>query len=68
MKKDGHYRVRLPKNLGSTELLWIDVPDNAVITEPNRTGRTMVWPDYTGYSYEPTGVALIRCFMPGSMI
>ena len=69
--KDGHYRVRLPKNPGSTELLWIDVPDNAVITEPNRTGRNMVWPDYPfaqGYSNEPVDEPmLIRCFMPGSM-
>src|SRR6185369_9564940 len=35
--KDGHYRVRL-------EGEWIDVPEDAVITEPNRAGRTMVWP------------------------
>lgn len=28
--KDGHYRVRLENN-------WIDVPDDAVITEPCRT-------------------------------
>ena len=35
--KDGHYRVRL-------EGQWIDVPDDAVITVPNRAGRTMVWP------------------------
>jgi hypothetical protein len=35
--KDGHYRVRL-------EGRWVDVPDDAVITEPNRAGRTMVWP------------------------
>jgi hypothetical protein len=37
------------------------VPDDAVITEPNRVGRTMVWPirGYQGLS--------IRCFMPGSM-
>ncbi len=35
--KDGHYRVRL-------EGRWIDVPDDAVVTEPNRAGRTMVWP------------------------
>jgi hypothetical protein len=37
---------------------WIDVPDDAVINEPNRAGRTMVcrgrW-------------ALNHCFMPGSM-
>jgi len=50
----GHYRVRL-------DGAWIDVPDEAVITEPNRIGRTMVWP-IRGY----LGVS-IRCFMPGSM-
>src|SRR5207245_1921189 len=52
--KAGHYRVRL-------EGEWLDVPDDAVITEPNRVGRTMVWPlrGYQGLS--------IRCFMPGSM-
>ena len=50
----GHYRVRLDGE-------WIDVPDEAVITEPNRIGRAMVWPirGYMGTS--------IRCFMPGSM-
>ena len=52
--KDGHYRVRLPEG-------WIDVPDDAVINEPNRDGRTMVWP-LRGY----LGVS-VRCFMPGSM-
>jgi hypothetical protein len=50
----GHYRVRI-------EGEWIDVPDEAVITEPNRVGRTMVWP-IRGY-----GGLTIRCFMPGSM-
>jgi hypothetical protein len=52
--KGGHYRVRLDGE-------WIDVPDEAVITEPNRIGRTMVWPlrGYLGLT--------IRCFMPGSM-
>jgi hypothetical protein len=50
----GHYRVRLQGQ-------WIEVPDDAVITEPNRVGRTMVWPMY-GY----LGIS-IRCFMPGSM-
>ncbi|WP_409363469.1 hypothetical protein [Bradyrhizobium liaoningense] len=51
----GHYRVRLDGQ-------WIEVPDDAVITEPNRAGRTMVWPVRTAF-----GIA-IRCFMPGSMI
>lgn len=51
---NGHYRVRI-------EGEWHDVPEDAVITEPNRVGRTMVWPirGYQGMS--------IRCFMPGSM-
>lgn len=52
--KGGHYRVRIDGE-------WVPVPDEAVITEPNRIGRTMVWP-IKGY----LGVS-IRCFMPGSM-
>lgn len=52
--RDGHYRVRLDGE-------WLDVPDDAVITEPNRVGRTMVWP-IRGYQS-----ISIRCFMPGSM-
>jgi len=64
--KDGHYRVRVPRvgfaHEGQPqELVWVDVPEEAVISEPNRVGRTMVWPIY-GYM----GVT-IRCFMPGSM-
>jgi len=52
--RNGHYRVRI-------EGEWLEVPDDAVITEPNRVGRTMVWP-MRGYQ----GMT-IRCFMPGSM-
>ena len=52
--REGHYRVRL-------EGEWIDVPDDAVITEPNRAGRTMVWPVKGA-----VGIS-IRCFLPGSM-
>jgi hypothetical protein len=51
--KDGRYQVRL-------EGQWIDVPEGAVITEPNRAGRTMVWP-VRGYYAGLT----VRCFMPG---
>ena len=56
--KDGHYRVRLDGK-------WIDVPDDAVITEPNRAGRTMVWPMPPKFKGDAIN---IRCFMPGSMI
>jgi hypothetical protein len=52
--KDGHYRVHLDGQ-------WIEVPDDRVVTEANRTGRPMVWPQYLN------GNAVIRCFMPGSM-
>lgn len=58
--RDGHYRVRIPDNQGNPE--WVDVPDEAIITEPNRAGRTMVWP------YRGTLGVTIRCFMPGTMI
>jgi hypothetical protein len=50
----GHYRVRIDNE-------WIDVPDDAVITEPNRAGRTMVWPIKGSLGTS------ICCFMPGSM-
>lgn len=70
--KAGYYRVRVPAQqwLPSKEqptppagldMIWVDVEDAAVITEPNRAGRTMVWPIW-GY-----GGLTIRCFMPGSM-
>jgi hypothetical protein len=52
--KEGHYRVRLDNK-------WVDVPDEAVITEPNRAGRTMVWPIRFDEQIS------IMCFMPGSM-
>jgi hypothetical protein len=65
--KDGHYRVRI-------DAQWIEVPDDAVITVPNRVGRTIalaacsirasgwVWP----IRY-PGQVIFIRCFMPRAM-
>ena len=51
---DGHYRVRLDGR-------WIDVPDVAVVTEPNRFGPAVVWP-----YHDTEGVTQIRCFMPGA--
>ena len=52
--RNSHYVVRIDNQ-------WIDVPDDAVITEPNRVGRTMVWPIKGSL-----GIS-IRCFLPGSM-
>jgi hypothetical protein len=58
--KDGHHRVRI-------EGQWWDVPDEAVITEPNRAGRTMVWQVYYRSIDAPLRIE-IRCFMPGAGI
>ena len=52
--QDGHYRVRIQGE-------WIEVPDAAVITEPNRFGPAVVWPYNDRY-----GNTQIRCFMPGA--
>ena len=49
----GHYRVLIDSE-------WVVVPNEAVITEPNRAGRTMVWPVKTAF-----GVS-IRCFNASS--
>lgn len=58
--KDGHYRVRINDK-------WWDVPDDAVLNQPNLFGRTMVWPIYPSI-YSGNNDIQIRCFLPGSMI
>ena len=59
-KQRSHYKVRL-------DSVWADVPDEAVVTGPNRDGRTLVWyyDSWTGHSGIPGKV--IKCFMPGTM-
>lgn len=52
--RDGHYWVRV-------DGVEYDVPDDAVLTQPNLDGRALVWP-IGGW-----GGVTIRCFMPGSM-
>ena len=67
--KNGHYRVRVPQYPDSKVMVWIDVPDDSLITEPNKAGRTMVWPVYSRLTTEGERDQIwIRCFMPGSMI
>lgn len=53
--RDGRYRVRVDGD-------WIDVDDEAVLKQPNRAGRTMVWLGFRD------GKPFVRCFMPGAMI
>jgi hypothetical protein len=51
---DGHYRVRIHQE-------WVEVPDDAVVTEPNKVGVPVVWP-----YLDSNGNTQIRCFLPGS--
>jgi len=53
--KDGKYSVFIGNR-------WIEVPDDAVLAQPNKADRTMVWPIYLN------GETTIRCFIPGSMM
>lgn len=52
--KNNRYRVKFRGQ-------WFDVPDDAIVDEPNKSGDAMLWMNkgYSGYS--------VRCFMPGSM-
>jgi hypothetical protein len=70
--KDGHYRVKVPSFVTNSGPLgkgvtvpatkdYIVVPDDALITGPNRLGPAVVWP-WT----DSTGAVQIRCFMPGA--
>ena len=40
---------------------WIFVPDDAVVTEPNKFEPAVVWPYMS-----PDGQTQIRCFIPGA--
>src|SRR4030088_3129662 len=51
---NGHYRVRLWD-------AWLAVSGGALLSDPHRAGRTMVWPIRVDNQIS------IRCFMPGSM-
>lgn len=54
----GKYRVRIDGQ-------WYDVPDDALLTEPNKLGYATVWWIPT---FQPDGTMkpLIRCFLPGA--
>lgn len=53
--KNGSYKVRIDGK-------WYDVPEDAVLTQPNLSGKTMVWPTMGWW-----GGLTIRCFIPGPM-
>ena len=50
----GRYRVKVDGT-------WYDVPDAALISEPNKLGQPIVWP-----YVDTDGKVQIRCFMPAT--
>jgi hypothetical protein len=70
-QNNNHYRVRIPahsvtardKKTFPEEDTWVEVPDDAVIKEPNKFGPAVVWPFW---SFENNKLE-IRCFIPGSL-
>ena len=59
--RETEYDIRGDKYWVPINGTWIEVPDEAVLTEPNRLGRPMVW-----LIPGTVGPASIRCFLPGS--
>jgi len=57
-KPNSHYRVRIENE-------WWDVPDEAVLTQPNLYGRTVVWPIRTWDATKGSLSLSIRCFIVG---
>lgn len=57
--KDGAYRVWL------YNAFWV-VPNDKVITEPNRLGMAQVWYS-TSWGSDGVPKPFIRCFIPGSL-
>ncbi len=57
--KDGHYRVKLYGQ-------WIDVPDEALVTVPNKFGPAVVWPYQQFDEQTKSYKTAIRCFLPGA--
>lgn len=52
--KEGSYRVKF-------QGIWYDVPDEAVVEDPNKAGDALLWMS-KGY-----GGFAVRCFLPGAM-
>ena len=52
--RDGKYRVKINDQ-------WVDVPDEAVLKQPNLFGPTMIW------IFHFNGEVAVRCFIPGMM-
>lgn len=59
--KDADWRTKDGKYEVFVEGKWVEVPEDAVINQPNLYGQTMVW-----LMGAPFGGTSIRCFMVGA--
>jgi len=67
--RNGRYWMRCPVDSPCPIKEWTIVPEEAVITEPNRAGRPAVWWAPAVYNNGvPTTPPSIRCYAPGSGI
>jgi len=55
--KDNNYRVFVQGR-------WVVVPDDAVLSGPNKFGKAIVW--FRNYPWRVTPDTRILCFLPGS--
>ena len=55
--KDNNYRVFIQGR-------WVVVPDDAVLSGPNKFGKAMVW--FRNYPWRVTPDTRIQCFISGS--
>jgi hypothetical protein len=55
--KENNYRVFIQGR-------WVVVPDDAVLSGPNRFGKAIVW--FRNYPWRVTPDTRIQCFIPGS--
>jgi hypothetical protein len=63
--RDGHYWTRFTTHrIGNPDMDsgWMQVPDDTVLTSPNRNGAAVVWYYYENY------VLKIRCFAAGAKL
>lgn len=61
-KPGNPFRVWLDVSMedGKVNMQWVDVPEDAVVHEPNKAGIAKVWPVRTYMG------VIVRCFLPGA--
>jgi hypothetical protein len=66
--RDGKYWIRCALDSPCPLKEWTEVPDEKVIKEPNKLGRSAVWWDQQRVNGSPVGPYQVRCFAPGALL